>query len=71
MGTVSGVDDRPERVAWTIREAARALGISVSSVRRQIGAGHLPILRIGVSVRVPDWALQEYTRRAERPEQSA
>ena len=66
MSTVRGVDDRSERVAWTTQEAARALHISVSSVRRQIRAGNLPILRIGVAVRIPDWALREYTRRAER-----
>lgn len=36
----------------TIPEAARKLGVSFSTVRRQARTGELPVVRIGRSVRI-------------------
>ncbi len=68
---LQGVDDRIPRVAYTIEEAARALGISASSLRRQIRAERLQILRIGGLVRIPVWALEQYARQSDHLKQSA
>jgi excisionase family DNA binding protein len=59
MGFLTGVDDSVPRTAYTVPEAARSLGISVSSLRRQIRAGNLLCVRIGNLVRVPAWVLEE------------
>lgn len=40
-------------LAYTIREAAQALGVSERTVRRAIAAGKLRVVRIGRCVRVP------------------
>lgn len=71
MGFLKGVDDSVPRMAYTVPEAARSLGISVSSLRRQIRAGNLFSLHIGNVVRVPAWALEGYTRATDRGERSA
>jgi excisionase family DNA binding protein len=68
---IQGVDDRIRWVAFTIGEAAHSLGISASSVRRQIRTGQITVLRIGGLVRVPAWALDEYTHRAVHSKLSA
>jgi excisionase family DNA binding protein len=68
---IQGLDDRVPRLAFTVDEAARALGVSASSVRRQIRSGNLTVVRVGALVRIPAWALDAYTRPADHSKQSA
>jgi len=44
----------------TIDEAGQALGLSRSSVRRLMNAGHLPSVKVGGCRRVPSVAIFEY-----------
>lgn len=46
----------------TIQEAAKRLGISVSSVRRRLGDGSLPCRRVGRAVRVDVTGLHAPTK---------
>ena len=48
------------RLAWPIADAAKAIGISVSQLRVEIGEGHLPIMRVGKRVLIPDEALRAF-----------
>lgn len=48
----------PERIAWSVTEAAEALGVHPASVRRLIAAGQLGSLRVGRRVLVPDAELR-------------
>ena len=48
----------PERLAYTIPEAAKALGIHVQTLRRYVKHGILPSVRIGGRVLIPAEALR-------------
>lgn len=43
-------------------EVAELLGLGRTKVFELIAAGELPLIRIGRSVRVPRWALEEWVR---------
>jgi excisionase family DNA binding protein len=47
-----------KKLAFTIDETAAALGVSPSTVKRQIKAGAIPAVRYGRTVRVPAHALE-------------
>jgi len=49
----------PDRLAYTIPETSRILGISVGSGWRRAADGTLPVVRIGGCVRVPREALND------------
>lgn len=51
-----------ERMWFSAREVAHALGISVAAVYRRVHDGHLNAVRSGHSVRIPRWALEEYAK---------
>lgn len=54
-----------EKLALTIAETAERLGISERTVRRQIKAGTIPVVRYGpLTVRVPVHALEQSLRQA-------
>jgi excisionase family DNA binding protein len=48
----------PDKLAYSVREAAQALGISEWSVRRAIEAGRLPAVRFGSRIVIPRFALE-------------
>ena len=47
-----------ERLAYTVPEAAEALGISTSTMWRRVWDGGIESVKIGNSVRIPAHALQ-------------
>ncbi len=49
--------DNADRRTWTVREAARALGIGKSAAYEAVKTGDLPALRIGGRYVVPKDAL--------------
>jgi excisionase family DNA binding protein len=50
------------RVAWSIEDAARATGISKSTMRRAIDQGKLPVSRIGRRVVISDETLHRFVQ---------
>lgn len=58
-----------KKLVLTLDETAEVLGVSVSSVQRQIKAGRIPAVYWGRSVRVPvkglERAIEEQTVRGE------
>lgn len=48
-----------EKIALTIGETAERLGVSESTVKRQIKAGRIPAVHYGRTVRVPARALAD------------
>lgn len=51
-----------EKIAFTIKEAADALGVAESTIRKMVTAGQLPVRRIGVGrgkLLVPAQALED------------
>lgn len=42
------------------KDAARSLGVSLSSVRRYVSSGRLPAVRVGGSVRIERSALEQF-----------
>jgi len=49
-----------ERIAWRLRDLARASGLSVSFLRAEIRAGRLPSKRAGAAVLVLDDDFRRY-----------
>jgi excisionase family DNA binding protein len=56
-----GID--PDRIAYTIAETARLLGISDTTVYQLIKSGELPSFKIGAARRVHGSAIEEFIRR--------
>lgn len=54
-----------EKMAFSIDEAAEALGLSSSAVKEVIYAGQIKIVRVGRRVLIPRWALTEFLNDAE------
>lgn len=50
----------PVRLAYSVPEAAALIGISASSLHRQIRAGAVPHVRIGRRIVVPRQALERW-----------
>lgn len=62
-GGVRPADGAPDdRLLLTYQDAARVLSSSVRSVRRRVGEGSLPSVRLGRSVRIPREALTALTK---------
>jgi excisionase family DNA binding protein len=55
-------EEREHRVAWSIEDAARATGISKSTMRRAIDQGKLPVSRIGRRVVISDETLHRFVQ---------
>jgi excisionase family DNA binding protein len=51
-GTIANLQQAVPPVLVTIGEAAKRLGVSVSTIRRQVYAGALPVVGVGRSVRI-------------------
>lgn len=49
-----------DRMAYTVNEAARALGASSRTVYRLIERGDLRVIRLGISVRIPEDELRRF-----------
>lgn len=70
-----GLDDRVPAVVYTTREAADALRISETHMRKLIRRGEIGIappdgiysLKIGSLRRIPIWAVEAYTRPQAEP----
>jgi len=46
------------RLTLSVREAAKALGVSPGTVRNEINAGRLPVVRVSIGrIAVPTWAI--------------
>ena len=58
--------ERPTRLL-TIRGVASRLQVSEKSVRRWIGAGDLPVYRLGDCVRIAESDLAEFLKRRRMP----
>lgn len=41
-----------EPLLYSVSDAARATGVSTRTIRRLIGAGDLPVIRVGLLVRI-------------------
>lgn len=54
----------PDRLTYTVHEAAHALGISTRLVYKLAAAGELPSLRLGQRVLIPAKALDAMVQRA-------
>lgn len=52
------VGEQPERLTYTIEEAARLLGISRGSAYEAVRRGELPVLKIGKRLLVPRAVLE-------------
>ncbi len=52
-----------EKLAYRVAEAAEAIGVSRAKAYELIGAGTLPSIRIGSSLRVPVDALRAWIAR--------
>jgi excisionase family DNA binding protein len=50
-------EDRP--VVLTVEEAARALRVSRSAAYRGVRAGQIPCIRVGRTLRIPRWRLEQ------------
>lgn len=46
-------DPVPERLAYSITETARLLGVSYSTVKRMLASGSLRFVRVGEHRRIP------------------
>lgn len=46
-------DPLPDRLAYSIAESARLLGLSESTVKRLLASGKLVAVRVGVHRRIP------------------
>ena len=49
-----------ERLAYTYKEAARAIAVSERTIRRSIQAGKLRVVRVGARVLIPADALRQF-----------
>lgn len=56
-----------EKLAYSIKEAAEALSVSVSTVKEEIAAGRIKTVGFGRRVIVPRWALEDRLRPAPAP----
>ena len=46
------------RLTLSVREAAKALGVSPGTVRNEINAGRLPAVRVSIGrIAIPTWAV--------------
>ncbi len=48
----------PERIAYTVKETAVALGVSEWIVREEINRGRIETIRMGVRILIPRWSLE-------------
>ena len=48
----------PERFAYTVKEAAAALGVSEWIVREQIRTGRIDSVRLGTRILIPRYVLE-------------
>jgi excisionase family DNA binding protein len=55
-------EGREHRVAWSIEDAARAMGISKSTMRRAIAQGSLSVSRIGRRIVISDEILHRFVQ---------
>jgi excisionase family DNA binding protein len=64
------VDDRDGMapLALTYREAADALRVSESAIKREVRAGHLPVFHIGAAARIRVADLADYVARQDASE---
>ena len=53
-------DHAPEPIAWSVAQAARALGLSVDTTYKLIRAGRIPARRVGGRLLVPARRLTEW-----------
>jgi len=52
-----------EPLAYTPREAAVMLGVSKAAIYRGAANGSIPSIRVGRSVRIPRWWVDERTKK--------
>ena len=52
-----------ERLAYTVKECAAAVGVSPRTITREIQRGRLRMVRIGRTVRIPAQALTQFLER--------
>jgi len=64
--TASKINAPIERVAFTLPEAAAALGVGPSSFEKYVKP-HIRLIRIGALVLVPKTELEEWAARTARP----
>ena len=57
--------DTPERLTYTVKEVAQALGISKEAVWDRVWDGTIPSVRVGRRVLVPRRALERFVDPAE------
>ena len=56
--------DDPARLAYSVEEVARILGIGASTVRRLIEDGSIPVVQgLGRLKRIPKWWVDQQVRR--------
>lgn len=55
------------RVAYTLRDTARLLSLSVRKVRYMVQTGELSSFKVGVARRVHGTAIEEYVRHQSEP----
>jgi excisionase family DNA binding protein len=55
---------RPDRRLLSLPETARELSVSIHSIRRLVGEGRLPVLRVGARLRVPAGTLDAWLQGA-------
>lgn len=50
----------PSRIAWSLAEAAQAVGIGQSTLRREVSLGRLKATRLGRRIVIEDAQLRAY-----------
>ena len=57
----------PDKIAYSIDEAAEALSLSRSAVKEQLYQGRLSFKRVGRRILIPRWALDAFLTTDDRP----
>jgi excisionase family DNA binding protein len=60
MDTNNSQPEAQPRLAWPIADAAKAIGISQSQLRIEVGQGRLPAIRLGRRLLIADHELRAF-----------
>ena len=61
------MDQTPERITYSVKEAAAALGVSEWMVREEIRIGRIDSVRFGARILIPRQALERLVGNSDRP----
>lgn len=61
------MSEKLPRVSYRVSEFAQMAGYSKSFVHREITAGRIPAIRLGRSVRIPAWFVEEFASKTKTP----